>query len=335
LETASAAQASPLSVIISTQAASDADLLSLIIDDALTGADPRTVCKLYTAAVELDPFEHAAIAAANPALAAFQNEAEVMDMAAAAKRLPTRERDYRRFVLNQRLESNTPFIAPSIWKACAAEPKSIQDVPVYGGLDLSSVSDLTALVLIGNVAGTWQVHCRFWLPSEGLAERALADRCPYDAWRDHGYLRTTLGKSVGYEFVAEELRQLFMTHQVEKIGFDRWAFEFFRPWLLKAGFSDERIDRHFVPFVQGAKSMSPALRDLEEALLEGRLAHGGNPLLDMCMNHVAITVNESGDRRLSKKRSTGRIDGAVALVMAVGVAPLKAEPEIDVRALIG
>ena len=142
LETATAAQASPLSIIISTQAPTDADLLSILIDDALAGHDPHTVVKLYSAPTDLDPFDEETIRLANPAFDAFMNQREVLAMAADAKRMPAREAEYRNLVLNQRVEVNTPFIAPTVWSACGGPVAPLEGIEVYGGLDLSSTADL-------------------------------------------------------------------------------------------------------------------------------------------------------------------------------------------------
>ena len=188
LETATAAQESPLSIIISTQAPSDADLLSILIDDALAGHDPRTVVRLFTAPPDLDPFAEATIRLANPAFNCFMNSVEVMSMAADAKRMPAREAEYRNLILNQRIETTNPFISPAIWSACGGPVGPLEGVPVYGGLDLSSTTDLTALVLIGWVNGKWRVQPTFWLPSEGLSTKARIDHVPYDLWLGQGYL---------------------------------------------------------------------------------------------------------------------------------------------------
>ena len=118
MELATAAQDDPLSVVISTQGASDTDLLSVLIDDALAGGDPRTSVSLYSAAKTLDPFSEAAIRAANPAFESFMNKREVFDMAEAARRMPSRESEFRRFVLNQRTEVASPFVPMSAWDAC-------------------------------------------------------------------------------------------------------------------------------------------------------------------------------------------------------------------------
>ena len=190
-------------------------------------------------------------------------------------------------------------------------------------------------VLIGWRDRKWHVQPTFWLPSEGLSEKTIADRLPYDLWRAQGYLQTTPGRTVSYEHVADHLRGLFRHYNIAKIGFDRWNMRHFLPWLLKAGFSEQFVRDHFVEFGQGMQSMSPALRDLEQVLLEGQIAHGNHPVLSMCAANTVIAVDDAGNRKPSKKRSVGRIDGMVALAMAIGVAPLRAQRVIDIEALIG
>ena len=184
LETATAAQADPLTIVISTQAPDDQDLLSILIDDALAGHDPTTVLRLNTAPDDADPFDEQTIRLANPAYDVFMNTREVMSMASDAKRMPAREAAFRNLVLNQRVEAEEPFLAAAQWNACSGAPADLEGREVYGGLDLSSVSDLTALVLIGRdlMTGIWSAKPVFWLPSEGLAAKAQADRVPYDLW---------------------------------------------------------------------------------------------------------------------------------------------------------
>lgn len=321
LETATAAQDEPLSIIISTQAPTDADLLSVLIDDAKAGHDPRTVLRMETAPDDLDPFTQEAIEAANPAFHYFMNKREVLAMAEDARRMPSREAEFRNLVLNQRVEASTPFITKSIWQACGDKPSPLEGLPVYGGLDLSEVKDLTALVLIGKLGNIWQVKPTFWLPAEGLADKSRADRVPYDVWAREGFLHTAPGKSIDYQFVAEFLRAQFDKYDIRKIGFDRWNFRHLKPWLLQAGFSEYQIEEKFVEFGQGFQSMSPALRDLEGELLNQRLAHGNHPVLTMCAANAVVQTDPAGNRKLAKNKSTGRIDGLVALAMAFGVAP--------------
>jgi phage terminase large subunit-like protein len=317
LETASAAQESPLSIVISTQAPTDADLLSLLIDDALTGADPRNKVELCTAPIDLDPFSEEAIRAANPHFDDFMNKEEVFRQAQDARRLPSREAAYRNLILNQRVEARNPFISRAIWIENGAAPAPLDGQSVYGGLDLSSVSDLTALVLVTDAG---DVYPTFWLPSEGLEEKSRNDRVPYDVWAEAGLLETTPGRAIEYEYVAHYLRDLFDRCNVISIAFDRYNIRFLKPWLEQAGFTPEELER-FVEFGQGFVSMSPALRDLESRLLAKKLKHGNHPVLTMCAQNAQAVSDPAGGRKFTKHKTTGRIDGMVALAMAVGVMP--------------
>jgi phage terminase large subunit-like protein len=323
LESAVGAQEEPLSICISTQAPTDGDLLSILIDDAKAGHDPRVVVSLHSADPDDDPFSDEAIKKANPAFGDFLNAKEVRAMAEDARRMPSREAEYRNLVLNQRVEASNPFIPRSVWEACAAPVKEFsKDLPLYAGLDLSAVNDLTALVLIGRIDGVWHVQPTFWLPGEGLADKARKDRVPYDLWHQQGYLLAAPGKSVDYEYVAEYLRGVFDKYNIRKLAFDEWGYRHLKPWLLKAGFTEPFLEERFEAFRQGTKSMTPALRVLESEAANGRLAHGGHPVLAMC-NANAVIEGTDDARKLSKKKSHGRIDGMVALADAFGVAPLE------------
>lgn len=324
LETATGAQENPLSIVISTQSPTDADLLSLLIEDGLSGQDKRVVVSLYTASESLDPFSDEAIIAANPAFGDFQNADETRAMAQDARRMPSREAEYRNLILNQRVDMNAPFVSRRVWAECGGPVVGDLDgLPVFGGLDLSEVSDLTALVLVAPVERVWNVKPTFWLPGDGLTEKARADRVPYDVWAKDGWLQPTPGPTVDYEYVAEHLAALCDKQDVRKIAFDRWNWRHLKPWLAKVGFTEDQLDGDsaiFEPMGQGFQSMSPALRDLESALLNGRIVHGGHPVLTMCASNATVQADPAGNRKLSKIKSHGRIDGMVALAMAMSVA---------------
>lgn len=330
LETAVGAHESPLSIVISTQAPTDADLLSVLIDDALAGNDPRVILSLYTSDPLDDPFDEATIRKANPAFGDFLNAKEVLAMAEDARRMPSRESEYRNLILNQRVDRNSPFISQSIWQANSGAVSDWDDAPVYAGLDLSSTADLTAFVPIAWIDDAWEVKPTFWLPGQGLAEKSRADRVPYDVWADAGLIETPDAKSIEYEYVAIWLYEFCRTHNVRKIAFDRWGMKYLKPWLIKAGFTDERFEALFEEFGQGFQSMSPALRDLESALLNAKVRHGNHPVLTMCASNAVVTSDPAGGRKLNKAKAAGRIDGMVSLAMSFGIAPLDepvSEPE--------
>ena len=255
-------------------------------------------------------------------------------MAADARRMPSRQAEYENLVCNRRVEANNPFVSATVWAACGTEPQPLDGVAVWGGLDLSAVADLTALVLIGEVDGAWQVHPTFWLPGESLADRSRADRVPYDLWHKQGLLQAAPGSSVEYEYIAEYLRAVFDKHDVRKIAFDRWGWPHLRPWLLKAGFDEYMLSEHFLEWGQGMQSMSPALRALESDLLNASLAHGNHAVMSMCAGNAVVKTDPAGNRKLDKARSAGRIDGMVALAMARGAAAADAEEIYDLASMI-
>jgi phage terminase large subunit-like protein len=316
LETAAGAQEAPLSVVISTQAANDGDLLSVLIDDAATDSDPETKLFLYAASEDSDPFSKEAIKAANPALGAFLNPKEVQRQADAAKRMPSSEASYRNLILNQRIARESPFIAQSVWTACGSDPRAEDFAEgAVMGLDLSRRVDLTALVMVGKGDdGYWSVHSEFFAPERGVHERAISDRVPYDLWAEQGFLTLTPGNTVGYDFVAARMIELCEEYGVKEIRFDRWGIPELKTQLALVGADDLPLEPHG----QGFKDMSPALAALEAELLNGRLRHGNNPILTWCAANAVADTDPAGNRKLNKKKATGRIDGMVALSMAIG-----------------
>ncbi len=282
----------------------------------MAAPDPRVVCHVYAAPDDCALDDRKAWAAANPALGTFRAMADVEKQAKAALQMPANEPEFRNLILNQRVEMASPFVPRSVWQANGDAPGSIDGRKVWAGLDLSAVNDLTALIGVDDTGG---VHSAFWLPDEGLAEKSRKDRVPYDLWKKQGFLYTTPGKAIEYEFVAEHLRGFFDRCDVQALGFDRALMRFLVPWLVKAGFTELELAK-FKEFGQGTLSMTPALRDLEVKLLNGQLRHGNHPILNMCA-HNAVVVGESGARKFDKSKARGRIDGMSALANAVGVMP--------------
>lgn len=316
ITTSQGAHVSPLLIAISTQAASDADLFSIWIDDAQRSKDPRIVCHLYAASEGCDLMDEEAWRAANPALGIFRSEEDLREQLAQAKRMPSMENTARNLLLNQRVATESPFISPDVWKSCAAEPLPFdEDCPIYAGLDLSARTDLTALVLIGKVEGVWQVRPYFWTPHQGLLDRAKRDRAPYDLWHSQGFLRTTPGATVDYEHVAHDIATIVEGLNLQAIAYDRWRIDVLRKEL-------DRIDVSLplVEWGQGYKDSAPALDALEAELLNGRVAHGMHPVLSMCAANAVVTKDPAGSRKLDKSRTTGRIDGMQAMAQAFGIA---------------
>jgi phage terminase large subunit-like protein len=318
IETATAAQEDPLSIIISTQAPTDNDLLSILIDDAIKSKNKKVKLFLYSASNDSDPFSVKAIKKANPAYEYFQNKDEILNAANSAKRMPTSEAAYRNLILNQRVNASNPFITKTVWEENGGDViEDWEGCEVFAGLDLSSTTDLTAFVMVTRVDGLVYVKPIFWLPQELISERTRQDRRPYDIWYRNGFLEVTPGKCIEYEFVAAYIAKAIKDFNISKVRFDSWSMSYFRPWLVKAGMSEQDIAEKFEEFRQGFKSMSPAVRNLETLLLNNRIRHGMHPVLTMCASQSVVTMDAAGNKKLDKEKSYGRIDGMVALAMAV------------------
>lgn len=343
LETAAGAQEEPLSIVISTQAPTDADLLSVLIDDAAKGEDPTTKLFLWSAPLDADPFVERTWLLANPLYGAVLNPAVVREQAEAARRMPSRESAFRNLVLNQRIDMSSPLIARAIWAACAGEV-DVQafraGAAVYGGLDLSARNDLTALAyIVEDAAHFWHTLVEFFAPEKGLRDRALRDRAPYDVWAKEGLITLTPGASVDLEVPARRLLELHEEYGMNIVAYDRWRMDLLKKELaLLLGIDTtapdvaERIADvlQLVDHGQGYKHMSPAIDALEAALLNERLRHGGNPVLTWCAANAIATTDPAGNRKLDKSKATGRIDGIQALAMAFGAACQFAKPSAPV-----
>lgn len=315
ITTSQGAYRDALLLAISTQAPTDYDLFSMWLD---APDDPRVIKHVYSAPDECRLDDRAAWFAANPALGKFKSLENFEQDAKTALSMPAAEAEFRNLELNQRVEVENPFVPRSVWDANNAPPTPIDGRRVFGGLDLSSVRDLTSLELLDEEDGS--VNSTFWLPKHGLADKAAKDLVPYDLWEKQGLLLTTPGKAIEYEHVAEYLRGIFDRCEVVAMAFDSYNMRYLKPYLVKAGFGDDELAK-FIEFRQGTLTMTPALRAFEVMLANGSMKHGGHPILNMCARN-AVVEGGSGARKFAKERARGRIDGMVALAMAVGVMPI-------------
>lgn len=315
ITTAQGAHAAPLLLAISTQAADDADLFSQWLDDAEQSNDPRIVSHVYAAKQDAELLDKEAWKAANPALGTFRSLDDLAEQAKQAARMPSAENTFRNLMLNQRVSTVSPFISRDVWKSCGGPILPFGEAEVFAGLDLSARTDLTALVLVGKVAGNWHTHSYFWAPEKGIVDRSKRDRQPYDMWAKQGYLNTTTGSTVDYEVVAGDIAAIISNLNVKVIAFDRWRID-----VLKKEFEKLGLNLPLEPWGQGFKDMSPAVDALEAELLNGRIVHGNHPILTMNAANAIVIKDASGNRKLDKQKATGRIDGIVALSMALGAA---------------
>lgn len=314
--TAQGAHEAPLLMVISTQAATDADLLSIWIDDALKGEDPKTVCHLYTTPMEMDILDKKSWKLSNPALGKFRSEPDMQKLAEKASRMPSAENTFRNLNLNQRVSTVSPFVAKQTWDSCLGELPPIYECDeVWAGLDLSARTDLTACVFLGRKGDKFYAYPVVWTPEVGLIDRAKRDRVPYDLWVKQGYMFTTPGATVDYEYVAKHIGEVASDVKIlHAIAFDRWRIDVFKKECDKLG-----LELPLVPFGQGFKDMSPALDTVEAQLLNARIIHNNNPALNMAAANAVVVKDPAGGRKLDKSKATNRIDPMVALTMACGV----------------
>ena len=202
--------------------------------------------------------------------------------------------------------------------------------PCYAGLDLGATKDMTALVLVfAGDAGEFYVAPFCWLPGEPLQGLEDADRsAPYRLWAQQGKLLTFPGRSTDPKVVALKIAELHGLYNIRALAFDRWRIEDIKRELSAIGCNVE-----LVPFGQGYRDLSPAVDVLERLIDDGKLCHGGHPVLTMAAANAKVELDAAGNRKLSKRRSTGRIDPLIALTMALGIAARPA-PAFDVSALI-
>ena len=334
--TSQGAHENALQIFISTQAASDADFLSIMIDDAERSGDKKTVCHVYAADEGCDLLDKKQWKKANPALGIFRNESDLKEQLEQASRLPSMENGARNLLLNQRISLQSLWLAPSPWKACGG-PVDIEVFrrnPVALGLDLSMRTDLTAAVLAAMEDNVVHLMPFVFAPMDGMAERALRDRAPYDAWVRDGQMTAVPGSTVDYDYVAEWLRDTLDDLQIEvnTIAFDRWRVDIFQKACADCGafpFSE------WSEVGQGYRDISPRMESFEGKLLAKQIRHGAHPLLSMSASNAIATLDPAGNRKLDKSKSTLRIDPLVAAVMALhAVTDGNTAFEFDLDALI-
>lgn len=327
LETGSSTVADPISFVISTQAATDGDLLSRLIDDILKPQDgkepdPRLVVCLHTAPMDIDAFSEDALKAANPAYGIFAKPEELLQKAEEASRMPSMEPGYRNLNLNQRVETHSPFVSKAQWdRMAAADIGDWNGKRVWAGLDLALVNDLSALVLMWEDDSDDKVRSKsfFWLPEGNVRERAEEAKAPYLEWVKAGRLILTPGVTTDFTFIADQIVELKDNCDFQWLAFDMFRWNNLLNILHGKGISQTWIDKHTFKFNQNEKFYDPALSHLEKLFIDGRFIHDNNPVQNWNMGNAAVKENAFQRRTLLKLDRHRKIDGAVALAMAAGV----------------
>jgi phage terminase large subunit-like protein len=250
-----------------------------------------------------------------------------------ARGMPSKEAIVRRLNFCQWTDAESPWISADIWKAATRsyDWNDFRGRRVYAGLDLSSTTDLTGLVLWVEPVEPlepWRLVPFAWLPDSDLRRKAEHDLVPYVEWVASGHLETTPGRAISKLIVLQRLSKLTEFFEVVDVAYDRWRIED----LLQLA-SDEGITLPSMsPFGQGYKDMSPAIENFERLLLNGEVVHPGNPVLNWCATNAVTVADDAENRKLSKEKAVGRIDLIVAAVMGAGRIFAATEKQIVLRA---
>ena len=252
---------------------------------------------------------------ANPSLGITVGIDKVQTACESARQNPAEENAFRQLRLNQWVKQAIRWMPMEKWDACAfsVHPEDLEGRVCYGGLDLSSTTDITAFVLVfppEDEEDKYYVLPYFWIPEDNIDLRVRRDHVPYDVWHQQGFLETTEGNVVHYGYIEKFIEKLGETYNIREIAFDRWGAVQMVQNLEGMGFT-------VVPFGQGFKDMNPPTKELMKLTLEKRMVHGGQPVLRWMMDNIFIKSDPAGNIKPDKEKSTEKIDGVVATIMAL------------------
>ena len=322
---------------VMTQGSGDARMQPLYFLITTAGTDTNSICyEIHQKALDIeagrkiDPTFYSVIYGAdesedwtdpkvwmkaNPSLGITVGIDKVKAACDSARQNPGEENAFRQLRLNQWVKQSVRWMPMEKWDACnfQVSEDDLEGRVCYGGLDLSSTTDMTAFVLVfppRDEDDKFVVLPYFWIPEDTLDLRVRRDHVPYDVWERQGYLQTTEGNVVHYGYIEKFIESLEERFNIREIAFDRWGAVQMVQNLEGMGFT-------VVPFGQGFKDMSPPTKELMKLVLEQRIAHGGHPVLRWNMDNIFIRTDPAGNIKADKEKSTEKIDGAIATIMAL------------------
>lgn len=252
---------------------------------------------------------------ANPSLGITVPIEKVRQACESAKQNPTEENAFRQLRLNQWVKQAIRWMPMEKWDLCnfAVNEEELKGRVCYGKLDLSSTTDITAFVLVFppiDEDDKYKILSYFWLPEDNLDLRVKRGHVNYDLWKKQGYIMTTEGNVVHYGFIEKFIEDLGEIYNIREIAFDRWG-------AVQMVQNLEGMGSTVVPFGQGFKDMSPPTKELMKLTLERKIAHGGHPVLRWMMDNIFIRTDPAGNIKADKEKSTEKIDGVIATIMAL------------------
>lgn len=278
-------------------------------------SDPTFYPVIYGAAESDDWTNPEVWKKANPSLGVTIDIEKVRAACESAKQNPAEENAFRQLRLNQWVKQSVRWMPMRVWDKCAftVDADALKGRICYAGLDLASTTDITALVLVFpplDNEDKYYVLPYFWLPEETLDLRVKRDHVQYDVWERQAFIQTTEGNVTHYGYIETFIESLGEKYNINEIAFDRWGAAQMTQNLEGMGFT-------VVPFGQGFRDMSPPTKELMRLTLDEKLAHGGHPVLRWMMDNIFIRSDPAGNIKPDKEKSTEKIDGAVALIMAL------------------
>ena len=251
----------------------------------------------------------------NPSLGYTIQIERVREMYNEAVDNPAEENVFKQLRLNMWVSSLTRFIPEQVYDLgnLPIDMDSLLGRDCYAGLDLSSTGDITAFVLMFPPRTEDEKYIMlpfFWVPEDTIPLRVRRASVPYDVWKQQGYLMATEGNVIHYGFIEQFIEELGTKYHILEIAFDRWGAVQMTQNLEGMGFT-------VVPFGQGYKDMSPPTKEFEKLLKEGRIIHGGHPVMRWMAGNVVVDTDPAGNIKPTKAKSTEKIDGIVAAIMAL------------------
>lgn len=279
--------------------------------------DPTFHAVIYGAPRDADYRDPKVWAAANPGMGISVKSDYLAAEAKRAEQEPSYENTFRRLHLNQWTEQLTRWLKKEDWQACAGAIPDLTGRQCYPALDLSTTTDIAALALDFPPGSETEPHYLltfFWCPERKVKKASASDRVPYDAWVRDGFLTATPGEVVDYSFIRAQVNQLAKKYKFGAFAYDPWnATQLALQLQDEDGFT-------MAEHRQGFVSMNEPSKEFERLVISRKIRHGANPVMGWMVSNVALQTDAAGNIKPSKERSTGRIDGVVASIMAAGMA---------------
>lgn len=315
LETATASRTQPLTLHITTAGFDRSTICYEKYDYAKKVRDgiidnPYFLPVIYEADTEDDWTMEDTWAKANPNLGVSVEIDYIRQACKEAQQIPAKENTFKRLHLNIWTEQDVRWISSDKWDELAGKVDT--DVACFAGLDMSTTTDLTAFVLAFQHEESFHIKPFFFAPRENAIHREKKDGVPYLTWARENHIELTSGDVVDYDHVRKRINDIGKQYNIRGIAADRWNSTQLITQLAGDGFE-------VVPFGQGFASMSAPSKKLEELILKGAITHDNNPVMNWCMSNVSIKEDVAENIKPIKAKKTERIDGVVAMVMALGL----------------